>query len=73
MNRYEKRPSALNEAQVQYRDGDFRVLRPGAYVICAATGVEIPLGDLRYWDVERQEPYASPRAVMTGLKAVTRD
>ncbi len=73
MNRYEKRPSALTEAQVQYRDGDYRVRRPGAYVICAATGVESPLAELRYWDVERQEPYASPRAVMTGLKAVTRD
>ena len=73
MNRYEKRPSALNEAQVQYLDGDYRVLRPGLYVLCAVTGAEIPLGELRYWSVERQEPYASPQAVMMRLNGVTRD
>ncbi len=64
MNRYERRPPAASEAQLLYQDGDFRVLRPGLFVLCAVTGVQIPLDELRYWSVERQEAYASPQAVM---------
>jgi hypothetical protein len=52
------------EAEVRYLDGDFRVIRPGAFVRCAITGAEIPLEELRYWSVERQEAYASPEAVL---------
>jgi len=52
------------EAEVRYLDGDFRVVRPGAFVRCAITGVEIPLEELRYWSVERQEAYASPETVL---------
>ncbi|HYP57576.1 MAG TPA: DUF2093 domain-containing protein [Beijerinckia sp.] len=62
MNRYERRPLSAGEAEVEYLDGDLRVLRPGAYVRCAVTGVAIPLEDLRYWNVDLQEPYASPEA-----------
>ena len=51
------------EAEVKYLDGDFRVIRPGAFVRCAVTGVEIPLEELRYWSVDLQEAYASPEAV----------
>ena len=39
MNRYERRPIAAGEAEVEYLDGEFRILRPGAFVRCAATGV----------------------------------
>jgi len=59
MNRYE-RPSAQGEAAIQYLDGDYRILKPGAFVLCAVTGQQIPLTELRYWSVERQEPYAGP-------------
>jgi hypothetical protein len=52
------------EADVKYLDGDFRVVRPGAFVRCAVTGVHIPLEELRYWSVDLQEAYASPEAVM---------
>ncbi len=52
------------EAEVRYLDGDFRVIRPGAFVRCAITGVEIPLEELRYWSVDLQEAYASPEAVL---------
>jgi hypothetical protein len=52
------------EAVVQYLDSNLRVVKPGAYVRCAVTGVEIPLDELKYWSVERQEAYASPEAVM---------
>jgi hypothetical protein len=33
-------------------------------VRCAVTGVPIPLDELKYWSVERQEAYAGPDAVM---------
>ncbi len=52
------------EAKVQYLDGDFRVISPGAYVRCAVTGVRIPLEELKYWSVDRQEAYATPEAVL---------
>ncbi|WP_334176080.1 DUF2093 domain-containing protein [Pseudoxanthobacter sp.] len=57
MNRYESSRSG-GEAQVRYLDGDYQLLRPGAYVRCAVTGVQIPLDELRYWNVDRQEAYA---------------
>ena len=50
------------EAEIVYGDGEFHVVRPGAYVICAITGEKIPLDDLRYWSVDLQEAYASPEA-----------
>jgi hypothetical protein len=51
------------EADVKYLDGDFRVVRPGAFVRCAVTGAAIPLEELRYWSVDLQEAYATPEAV----------
>ncbi|HSG57656.1 MAG TPA: DUF2093 domain-containing protein [Paracoccaceae bacterium] len=35
------------------------MIRPGTFVLCAVTGVAVDLEELRYWSVERQEPYAS--------------
>jgi hypothetical protein len=66
LNRYD-RNSMNGEAEVKYLDGDFRVVRPGAYVRCAVTGVPIPLEELKYWSVDRQEPYVSPEAVLQRL------
>ncbi|MEG0819889.1 MAG: DUF2093 domain-containing protein [Brevundimonas sp.] len=53
---------------MHYGDGEFAVLRPGAYVSCAVSGVPIPLAALRYWSVERQEAYASPLEFMTAAR-----
>ena len=39
------------EAELVYGDGEYHVVRPGAYVTCAVTGVHIPLDELRYWSV----------------------
>ena len=64
MNRIERRPAEAGEAKVEFLDGDFRVVRPGAFVRCAVTGQPIPLDELRYWSVDRQEAYASPAASM---------
>jgi hypothetical protein len=44
-------------ARVHYLPGTFRVVSDGDHVICAVTGARIPLHELRYWSVERQEPY----------------
>lgn len=63
MNRHEK-PANATEARVQYLDGEYRVLRPGPFVLCAVTGQPIALEDLRYWSVDRQEAYATPEASM---------
>ena len=64
MNRFDRRPVDAGEAKVEFLDGDFRILRPGAYVRCAVTGEAIPIDELRYWSVDRQEAYASPTASM---------
>jgi hypothetical protein len=49
-------------ARIHYLPGTIRVLTPGDYVLCAVTGQPIPLTELRYWSVERQEAYASAAA-----------
>ncbi len=64
MNRMERRPAEAVEAKVEFLDGDFRIVRPGAFVRCAVTGEPIPLEELRYWSVDRQEAYVSPDAAM---------
>ena len=64
LNRTDRSPSMPGEAEVKYLDGDFRVVRPGAFVRCAVTGVAIPLEELRYWSVDLQEAYASPEVVL---------
>lgn len=48
------------EAKLHYLDGEYEVLVPGGYVLCAVTGTQIPLDALRYWSVDLQEAYASP-------------
>ena len=62
MNRFERQTPTPGEAQIEYLDGEFRVLKPGPFVLCAVTGVKIPLEELRYWDVDLQEAYATPQA-----------
>jgi len=60
MNQMERdfRPDGL--AEVEYLDGEYRVVKPGSFVYCAVTGGPIPLDSLRYWSVDLQEAYASP-------------
>ena len=64
MNKHE-RPGG--EADVEYLDSTIRVVKPGSYVRCGVTGEAIPLDQLRYWSVERQEPYSSPQAALVRL------
>lgn len=47
-------------ATLQYGPNGFRVIAPGAYVLCAVSGEKIALEALRYWSAGRQEAYATP-------------
>lgn len=60
MNHMERdfRPEGL--AEVEYLDGEYRVVKAGSFVCCAVTGEPIPLQALRYWSVDLQEAYATP-------------
>lgn len=44
-------------AKLDYTANGFRVLVPGDHVLCAISGAAIPLDELRYWSVARQEAY----------------
>jgi len=52
-------------ARLHFLPGTYRVLVPGDHVVCAVTHQPIPLADLKYWSVERQEAYASAEASLT--------
>lgn len=67
MNRFDRRPTQASEAVLEYLDGDFKVVKPGAYVRCAVTGIPIPVEELRYWNVDLQEAYAGPHAKLLRL------
>lgn len=56
-------------ARVHYLDGTFRLLAHGDHVLCAVTGASIPLAQLRYWSVARQEAYASAEASLEAERA----
>jgi len=68
MNKLDRdlRPDGL--AQLEFLDGEYRVLRPGADVVCAVTGVPIPVEALRYWSVDLQEAYATPGVALKRLQ-----
>jgi hypothetical protein len=67
MNQFERdiggRPAVL-----EYLDGEYRVITPGTFVVCAVTGTKIPLEALRYWSVDLQEPYAGPGAALKRMR-----
>ena len=50
------------EARIHYLAGTFRLLSAGDFVRCAETQVSIPLDELRYWSVDRQEAYVDAPA-----------
>ena len=53
MNRFEGGGNRL--AVIEYLDGDFRIVQTGSPVLCAGHGKALPLAELRYWSVARQE------------------
>jgi hypothetical protein len=52
-------------ASLQYGDGEFVVMKPGRYVLCAVSGKRIALEALRYWSPVRQEAYAGAGEALT--------
>ncbi len=52
--------SGENAATLIYGPNGFRVVKPGRFVLCAVSGEPIALDNLRYWSVDRQQPYATP-------------
>ncbi len=61
------------EARVRFLDADFEVVEKGDFVRCAVTGQPIPLDELRYWSVERQEAYATPEAALKRHQEILKD
>ena len=55
-------------ARLQYLPSTFRVLSDGDHVLCAMTGARIPLHELRYWSVDRQEAYVDAEASLQAEK-----
>jgi hypothetical protein len=49
-------------AKLHYMAGTFRMLSSGDHVVCAVTGQKIPLDELRYWSIARQEAYVDAEA-----------
>ena len=60
------------EARIHYLAGTFRILATGDYVRCAVTGAAIPVDELLYWSVERQEPYADAAASLIADQRASR-
>lgn len=63
MNRIDRQGRG-GEARLRFLDGDFQVVVPGTFVRCAVTGIDIPLDELKYWSVKRQEAYADAAAAL---------
>ena len=62
MNRMEREARPEGLAELEFLDGEYRVVKAGSHVVCAVTGVRIPLEALRYWSVDLQEAYATAAA-----------
>ncbi|GAA3997630.1 DUF2093 domain-containing protein [Sphingomonas humi] len=60
------------EARIHYMAGTFRLLSDGDHVPCAVTGARIPLEELRYWSVARQEPYVDAAASLAAEERARR-
>ena len=46
-------------AKLKYLPNNFEILENGDYVVCAISKKKIPLENLNYWNVEKQEAYFS--------------
>lgn len=64
MNTIDRLFGLKGEARVRYQHGEYQVVSPGDFVRCAVTGRIIMLADLRYWNVDLQEAYATAETAM---------
>ena len=56
--------NANGPAKISYGSSDYLILEAGSYVVCAVTGKQIPLDQLRYWNDDLQEAYIDAAASM---------
>ncbi|KQM64354.1 hypothetical protein ASE75_10290 [Sphingomonas sp. Leaf17] len=59
--------NSARPARLHYMANGFRVLSAGDHVACAVSGARIPLEDVRYWSVARQEAFATPEIASEAL------
>jgi hypothetical protein len=67
MSRIDRNSIPNGEAVVEFLDGDIRIIRSGRFVTCAVTHQPIPLDELKYWSVEKQQAYATREAVLSAM------
>ena len=60
----------MTEAKLKYKQGSFEIVEEGDYVFCAVSKRKIPLNELRYWNVDLQEAYFSPKEVNDRYKVL---
>ena len=46
-------------AKIKYLPNNFEIIENGDHVICAVSGKTIKIENLKYWNVDLQEPYYS--------------
>ena len=46
-------------AKIKYMPNNFKIIEEGDHVICAISKKIIPLENLNYWNVDKQEAYFS--------------
>jgi hypothetical protein len=46
-------------AKLKFLPNNFEIIENGDHVICSISKKKIPLENLNYWNVEKQEPYYS--------------
>ena len=68
MNKMDRDLRPEGQAVLEFLDGEFRVVKAGTYVICAVTGVHVPVDALRYWSVDLQEAYANPVVALSRMQ-----
>ena len=58
----------VTKAEIVLNHGHFQIKTSGDYVECSITGEKIILENLKYWNVELQEVYASPEVALNRYK-----
>jgi len=72
MNKMERQMQPDGLAELAYGDGEYTVVKPGSFVVCAVTGMHIPLEALRYWSVDLQEAYATAQVALDRFRETGR-
>ena len=46
-------------AKIKFLPNNFEIVESGDHVLCSISGKKIPLDELNYWNVDKQEAYYS--------------